>query len=66
MKITLVDWQQDSDLKGFPVKFCPKCDQPMEVLSIRRMLNGEGDTDITFCCVACFDKLIVKHTATSD
>lgn len=63
MKITIVDWGHDSNPNTLSAKICAKCSQPMEVLSIRRLLNGGGDTNVTFCCVACSDELTIKQPA---
>jgi hypothetical protein len=36
-----------------PRNICACCNEPMYVVSIKRLLSGEGDWDVTFCCSSC-------------
>jgi hypothetical protein len=36
-----------------PRNVCACCNEPMYVVSIKRLLSGEGDWDVTFCCSSC-------------
>lgn len=36
-----------------PRNICTCCNEEMYVVSIKRLLSGEGDWDVTFCCLSC-------------
>ena len=40
-------------LSFLPLNICNCCNEEMYVISIKRLLSGEGDWDITFCCSSC-------------
>lgn len=63
MKIYLLERRTQVDPAEIHPQFCAKCDRPMEVLSIKRMLNGAEDQDVTFCCLVCYDEVTVTQPA---
>ena len=40
-------------LSFLPLNICACCNEQMYVVSIKRLLSGEGDWVITFCCSSC-------------
>ncbi len=40
-------------LSFLPLNICNCCNEEMYVISIKRLLSGEGDWDVTFCCSSC-------------
>jgi hypothetical protein len=40
-------------LSFLPLNICACCNEQMYVVSIKRLLSGEGDWDVTFCCSSC-------------
>ena len=37
----------------FPRNTCACCNKEMYIVSIKRLLSGEGEWDVTFCCSSC-------------
>jgi hypothetical protein len=42
-----------NEFSRIPRQNCICCNEPMYVLTIKRMLSGDGVWDITFCCSSC-------------